>query len=139
MPVRSLDSSLLKWPDRATVDEALRRWAADAAARNPELVRVGYIGSYARGDWGVGSDLDVVIVIERSHEEFLSRGRTWDLTGLPVPAEALVYTSAELAELTAGGGRFAETLKHERVWVYERDAGGSSSRAAHPTTPSHQP
>ncbi len=122
MPVRSLDSSLLKWPDRATVDEALRRWANDAAARHPELLRVGYIGSYARGDWGVGSDLDVLIVIERSDEEFLNRGRTWDLTGLPVPADTLVYTGTELAELTAAAGRFAEMLKHERVWVYERGA-----------------
>ena len=120
MPVRSSSSSVFKWPDAATVDAAIRSWAAEAAAREPELVRVGYFGSYARGDWGVGSDLDVVIVVARSDRDFLDRGRAWDLTKLPVPAEVLVYTAHELAELTATGGRFARTLGEETTWVYDR-------------------
>src|SRR2546426_10283021 len=62
LPVRSLSSSVVVWPDRAAVESALRLWAEEAA-RIPELVRVGYFGSYARGDWGVGSDLDVVLIV----------------------------------------------------------------------------
>lgn len=83
---------------------------------------MGYLGSYARGDWGVGSDLDVVIVVKRSDVDFLERARAWDLTRLPVPADAIVYTEQEMAELTAKGGRFAETLRDEAVWVYEEGA-----------------
>jgi hypothetical protein len=49
MPVRSLNSSVLKWPDRASVDRAVRAWAIDAAGQHPELLRAGYFGSYARG------------------------------------------------------------------------------------------
>lgn len=52
MPVRSLSSSMLRWPDRETVDRAVRRWAEEVARRKPEVVRIGYFGSYARGDWG---------------------------------------------------------------------------------------
>src|SRR5256885_999234 len=66
LPVRSLSSSVVVWPDRAAVESALRLWAEEAA-RIPELVRVGYFGSYARGDWGVGSDLDVVLVVAGRH------------------------------------------------------------------------
>lgn len=66
MLVRSLTSSILRWPDAATVDRALRRWAREMARQRPELRRVGYFGSYARGDWGPGSDLDVVVVIASS-------------------------------------------------------------------------
>lgn len=119
MPVRSLNSSVFKWPDPVTVDAALRRWAADAAGQNPGLLRVGYLGSYARGDWGVGSDVDVVIVVERSDTDFLERARAWDLTALPVPADAIVYTAPEIERLTATGGRFARALQDEAVWVYE--------------------
>src|SRR5207249_8986368 len=63
LPVRSLSSSVVIWPDRAAVESALRLWAEGASRIRRELVRVGYFGSYARGDWGVGSDLDVVLVV----------------------------------------------------------------------------
>ena len=62
MPVRSLNSSVLKWPDRATVVAALHRWVEHAVLGRDDVLRIGYFGSYARGDAGVGSDLDLVIV-----------------------------------------------------------------------------
>jgi predicted nucleotidyltransferase len=37
------------------------------------IVAVGIFGSYARGDWGVGSDLDLVVVVEDSSEPFERR------------------------------------------------------------------
>ncbi len=61
MPVRSLNSSVLKWPSRKTVDRAVRSWTAEQVQQRPEIVRLGYFGSYARGDWGVGSDLDLIV------------------------------------------------------------------------------
>ncbi len=78
MPVRSLRSSVLVWPKPAEVDDAVRRWAADVAAAWPELRRLGYFGSYARGDWGVGSDLDIVAVVVTSEEPFDRRALRWD-------------------------------------------------------------
>jgi len=117
MPVRSLRSSVLKWPDRDTVDEAVRQWAGLQAARRPELLRVGYFGSYARGDWGVGSDVDLVAIVARSDEPFEARAARWDVTPLPVPADLIVYTSDEWEALQQRGGRFAERLARETVWV----------------------
>ena len=58
MPVKSLRSSVIVWPDRKTVDRAARDWAKRQPALHPGLRRLGSYGSSARDDWGVGSDLD---------------------------------------------------------------------------------
>jgi predicted nucleotidyltransferase len=121
MPVRSSTSSVVTWPDARTVEEALRVWATTAIREHPEILRVGYIGSYARGDWGVGSDLDVVIVVARSEEPFESRGRAWDLTTLPVPADVLTYTADEWASLLREGRRFTRVVEDTAVWVFDKD------------------
>ena len=119
MPVRSLHSSVLRWPDRVTVDAAARRWAAGEADHRPDLVRLGYFGSYARGDWGVGSDLDLVAVVNVAERPFFERGRDWDLAGLPVPAEILVYTRREWDDTVARGDRFAGVMSGEVVWIFD--------------------
>ena len=119
MPVRSLTSSVLKWPNARAVDLAVRSWAARLAGERPDVVRIGYFGSYARGDWGVGSDVDLVIVLERSGQPFARRAAEWDTTELPVPADVLVYTEEEWQSLKEGG-RFSEALQREGIWVYVR-------------------
>ena len=118
MPVKSLNSSVLKWPDRLTVDRAARSWAAIEARRHPELLKLGYFGSYARGDAGVGSDLDLVALVDRTAEPFERRSLTWDLNNLPVPAELIVYTQEEWKRLQKRSERFARMLKSQVVWVY---------------------
>jgi hypothetical protein len=119
MPVRSLNSSVVKWPDRSTVDRTVRACADVEAKSHPELQRLGYFGSYARGDWGVGSDLDLVAVVNRSSEPFERRSMTWDSTKLPVPAELLVYTADERENLKREGGRFIRMLEREIIWVLD--------------------
>lgn len=85
MPVRSLTTSVLRWPDRRAVERGAVEWAAREAPRHPGLLRLGYFGSYARGDAGVGSDLDLVAVVESSPEPFERRALDWDLSSLPIP------------------------------------------------------
>lgn len=118
MPVRSLNSSVLVWPDRQHVDREARAWAADVVRHRTDVRRIGYFGSYARGEWGVGSDLDLVAVIERSEAPFERRALAWPVEALPVPAEILVYTATEWQNVIARGDRFANVLAHEVVWVW---------------------
>lgn len=118
MPVRSLNTRVFRWPDRDQVEAAARAWARRQAARHPELKRLGIFGSFTRGDWGVGSDLDLVAVVSSAERPFLERARDWDLTELPVPAELLVYTEDEWRRKITEGGRFAKVLANEVVWVY---------------------
>lgn len=99
---------------------ALRAAAGQLAASTPELSRVGYFGSYARGDWGVGSDLDVIIELSSSDLPFERRAVAFDFTGLPVGAEVLVYTAEELREQLTARTRFGRELANA-VWVYPAD------------------
>ncbi len=118
MPVRSLNSPVLKWPDAATVDQAVRAWAQALAARRTDVLAIGYIGSYARGDWGVGSDLDIIIVLRDSPLPLAERARQFDATQLPVPADVLVYTEREFTSLLEADTRFARALQREIVWLH---------------------
>ena len=117
MPVRSLHSSVLRWPDKRTIDTAARLWAQRLASEMPEILGIAYFGSYARGDWGVGSDLDVVIVVTTSDRSFEERGRDFDTRDLPVPTDILVYTLAEWRTLEREVP-FIRRLLHEAVWAY---------------------
>ncbi len=117
MPVRSLSSSVLKWPDAQVVDQAVRRWAEQTAQRRKEVLRIGYFGSYARGNWGVGSDLDLIIVVQHSDLPWEHRSVEWDTGALPVPADVLVYTEQEWNTLNPEK-RFHRTLLQEVIWVY---------------------
>lgn len=117
MPVRSLHSSVLKWPDRAAVHRAAEAWARRLLQEQPQVLRVGYFGSYARGDWGVGSDLDLVLLVDEAKPAFMERATAFDATELPVPADVLVYTPSEWTVLR---GRMRDRLRQEVVWVAER-------------------
>lgn len=112
MPVRLSSTAVLAWPDSQLVAEAARRWAEDLRRAEAGVVAVGYFGSYARGDWGVGSDLDVVVIVDDSPEPFERRAARWDATRLPVPADVLVYTRPEWERLSA--------RPREVVWVSGR-------------------
>jgi predicted nucleotidyltransferase len=85
----------------------------------PQVLRIGYFGSCARGDWGVGSDLDVVIIVRSSAQRFERRAIEFDLTGLLVPADLLVYTEEEWQRLWQQG-KWRQAIG-EMVWVYQRN------------------
>ena len=74
MPVKSLNSSVLRWPSHEEVVAAVKQWVREEARRRPELLELGYFGSYARGDWAVGSDLDLVAIVDdRVTDDFIKR------------------------------------------------------------------
>jgi predicted nucleotidyltransferase len=98
----------------------LSGWAATTAAQHSELERLGCFGSFARGDWAVGSDLDLVAVVASSNKPFERRAADWDLNALPVPADLLVYTRDEWDRLQRQGDRFPATLARETIWLYAR-------------------
>jgi predicted nucleotidyltransferase len=108
------------WPPREQVERALGEWWTLEKSNHPETWRLGYFGSYARGDWGVGSDLDLVALVLDSPCRFDQRSLSWDLTALPLPADLVVYTLEEWRELKAEGSRLASQIEREAVWIYSR-------------------
>ncbi|MFW6162635.1 MAG: nucleotidyltransferase family protein [Planctomycetota bacterium] len=95
---------------------ALRRRVERVRREREDVVAVGCFGSYARGDWGVGSDLDLVIIIEDSDEPFERRYAQWNLDDLPVPADVLTYTLAEWDAMDPSS-RFRARLDREAQWL----------------------
>lgn len=120
MPVKSLNSCVFRWPDAGQINKAVCAWASRIAQAHPELIKLGYFGSYARNAWGVGSDLDLIAIVTQSDKPFHQRMRGWKLCDLPVPADMLIYTETEWHALLQQGGRFARTVANEAVWVYHR-------------------
>lgn len=116
MPVRSLTSSVLRWPEAEAVYDAAQGWAAALAAAEPAIVAVGCFGSYARGDAGVGSDLDLVVLLRESALPF-ERRAMWSVEALPVPAQVLVYTLDEWQALPVRRPRFGRALRDETAWL----------------------
>jgi predicted nucleotidyltransferase len=118
MPVRSSSSHVLSWPPPEAVVAAARAWGAALKASRSDVVKVGYFGSYARGDWGVGSDLDLVVVLTACGEPPLRRGLAFDtISSFPLPVDLLVYTQDEWDRLEAAQAPFVRRLNAEVQWV----------------------
>lgn len=127
MPVRSLNSSIMKWPNRHQVHTAMSQWVEQLDNTTPDnaastLLSAGYFGSYAQDNAGVGSDLDIVIIVTESHLPFNHRYNIWDFSTIPVPVEAQVYTVHEWQQLPARQPRFYKTLVEETCWIKKQTA-----------------
>ena len=118
MPVRSLSSYVLKWPDKATVDRAVRRWGELIPRQHKGILKIGYIGSYSRGDWGVGSDLDILAIVKESPLPLERRAIFWDTGEIPVPVVLLIYTEREW-NCIPEESLFYQTINREIVWVFD--------------------
>jgi len=126
MPVKSSTSSVIVWPTREEVLGALKAWVRAVVTHHPELLAIGYFGSYATGSCGVGSDLDLVVITQNTDLPFERRNVSWPLEALPVPADTVVLTLSEWRDLQARDTRFARTLREETVWVWPEELGAAS-------------
>jgi hypothetical protein len=77
------------------VKAAVREWAEAVTEKTSTVTRVGYGGSLAGEDWGFGSDVDLIVILSSSSSPFFERGRQFDATLLPVPADLFIYTEDE--------------------------------------------
>jgi len=109
---------VLKWPDRDEVINQLQQWSETVCQKNQEIIGIGYFGSYARGDWGVGSDLDLIVIVEKSSLPFEKRNMMFDTTVLPVPVDLLVYTVPEWKQKSEEKG-FLTGIGRHLVWLKE--------------------
>ena len=117
MPVRSLNQSVLRWPKPELILAAVQRWAEGQQAVRPSLAKVGVFGSYGRGDAGVGSDLDLLLVDGVAIGPQQQRLLQWPLEQLPLSCDALVLTPEELHELLDSGSRMAIELQRDLRWL----------------------
>ena len=112
------------YEDREAILEALRTLAEAALERHPELVRVVLFGSLARDDYGLYSDADLLLVLERSEE------RRWfdripdfllDFNQGPVPVEVFPYTEEELRRMDRSENMLVRRMLREGQVMAERE------------------
>ncbi len=120
MTLNSSTSSTSDWPEPEVLHEELERWGETTAESESRVLRVGYVHSDDQTGGGVGSHLDLVLVMEEFDLPPAERVGMWDLGAVPVPAQTLVYTQEEWDELMETETPLSEKLKDGVVWVFER-------------------
>jgi len=84
------------------------------------LKKIIIFGSFARGDYHKGSDLDLVIVGE-FEERFIDRiGKIIELNDSDLEIEAMVYTEEEFQKMIRERRPFIEQVLEEGIVVYEK-------------------
>jgi len=96
------------------VTEQIRDLAREIRARWRISVIILY-GSFARGDFHEGSDIDLIIVGDFSERPHKRAAFIIGLTDLPV--EPICYTEEEFAELVRSGNPFIQQALAEGVQV----------------------
>lgn len=110
---------MLRWTTAAEVFAEAERWAVLQRRDNADLLAVGVFGSYGRGDAGVGSDLDLLLILEVCSEPVWQRLRRWDTRALPLASDLLVYSLEEWRTLPQWNPRLAQVLRQESCWLGE--------------------
>ena len=80
-------------------------------------------GSYGRGEAGVGSDLDLLIVDEAANGSQSERLLQWPLERLPLCCDALVLREEELQRLLGSDQRMGQELQRDLRWLWTRSGG----------------
>lgn len=97
---------------------AAEAWVAGLRSGHPEIVRVGYFGSYARGDYVPGSDFDVMIEVNRDDlPEMRHRADPYLPERFPLGLNVFVYSTRELAELRSNADGFVRAIDQEIQWI----------------------
>jgi uncharacterized protein len=77
----------------------VRDYARDIRNGHPEVLSIRWFGSWVRGDAGVGSDVDLCIVVDRSDTPRRDRMMAFLPRVFPVGIDLFVYTREEFDSL----------------------------------------
>ncbi len=113
---RSYSSVTVYSIDEQAIWTALERFAGEAK-RRPEVLAVVVFGSLIDGRLGVGSDVDVLLILAHSDRPFLDRLPLYSPDRFPVDIDVFPYT---LAEVKAGHPVAREALTHGQVLWSQR-------------------
>ncbi len=123
MPVRSLTSAVLKWPDREEVLRKAGKLATEAAVSDRSIEMIIAYGSITEPQrWGVGSDLDLILVVAETDRPFIERSSCYNFGSPGVPVDLTVYTVEEFKKLNNEGRYLSKILKTNSIVLFNRSA-----------------
>jgi predicted nucleotidyltransferase len=100
--------------------EAARRYARSLLDADPRVVRVGVFGSYSRGADGPGSDVDLLVEMSDADPSPRERYLALPPPSLPVPADVIILTSAEIDRRRAESARWNREVLEGACWLVDR-------------------
>ena len=110
------------WPDNfinRKTNKIVKRFV-NLIIKKFNIKKIIIFGSFARGDYHKGSDLDLVIVGEFK-ERFIDRiGKIIELNDSDLVIEAMVYTEEEFQKMIQERRPFIEQVLEEGIVVYEK-------------------
>ena len=98
MPEASSNFAEVRFGDRDQVIRDLRKAAAEAKARYPEILKVYLFGSLVQGTWTADSDADLIVVVGKELKEF-SESCRYQIYTDSIPTDSLVYAETEFERL----------------------------------------
>ncbi len=100
----------------------LKERAQRLLASHPRVREVGLFGSLVRGNYGPGSDADLLVILETDARRFVDRIPEFlaQFSGLGIAVDVFPYTLGEIAEMQDVG--FIKTALAERTVLASRDA-----------------
>jgi predicted nucleotidyltransferase len=111
-------------PRFVDVEEVLalaRDTALRIAAEHPEVIRILLFGSFARGDYGTRSDLDVLIILHKSDKSIAERLDEFLRYCPSYPTDMFPLTESEVESRLRQGDLFLRRAVSEGIVLYSRN------------------
>jgi predicted nucleotidyltransferase len=115
-----LRSASPKFASRSEVLGLARKTAQQMAANHPEVSRVILFGSLAREDFGVRSDMDLLILLKSSHLPIRERIREFLKDCSEYPTDVFPLTEGELESRLKRSDPFWMQAVREGIECYRR-------------------
>ena len=123
MPKRSSGSAEIRLPSRETLIQNLKREADQILKEFGEVEEVILFGSLARGDHGIYSDADVLIILSDSpYKRYFDRIPKYTLAfaEFDMSVEVFPYTRPELNRMRESGNLFIKSILQEGIPLSRR-------------------
>lgn len=104
----------------------LKERAQKLLASHPRALEVGLFGSLVRGNYGPGSDADLLVILEADARRFVDRIPEFleHFSGLGIAVDVFPYTVAEIQTMQDEG--FMKTVFAEHLVLSQRSEGAEA-------------
>ena len=118
-----MSSVVIKSVDEARVRKAMDDYAQRLLAARSEIEEIVVFGSFVRGDFAPGSDLDVFLLLTHSEKRVRDRVPDYLPRTFPVPLDLFPFTREDITAL--GPSPILDAVRDSK-WRYVRGVRGTS-------------
>jgi predicted nucleotidyltransferase len=118
MPRIFFPSSKPRFVNKEEVVLSIKKLAIKVAKKNKNVKEIYLFGSFPKGDYGIYSDADILVVVKEDERRMIDRLDEYLLafSDASVPVDVLVYTEEELSRAIESGSFFIRNiLKGEKL------------------------